>query len=210
MAGVGAGILPLAASVSVGFLGSVGLLGVAVLVVVGVSYYVALIDLKGGNPINLSSYTVQCALFPGMAAAGVVLTLRYDLIAAAGLILLVSAYDSGDFLIGSGSRRRWVGPAMGMIAVMVMAFAISSLRLPPFVLPQALYLGGDGGRPVPDRPARGVCGSARCGGSGAGRPSPRLAHGPRPGVGARDRHHHGVATLRRRQPEQRIAVPRSP
>ncbi len=135
-AGVGAGLLPLAASVSVGFL------GVAILLVVGVAYSVALLDLEGGNPLHQASYTVLCALFPGMAAAGVVLTLRYDLIAAAGLILLVSAYDSGDFLIGSGSRRRWEGPAIGIIAVMVMAFAISSLRLPPFVLPEALYLGG--------------------------------------------------------------------
>jgi hypothetical protein len=136
VAGLGAGLVPLGAAVSVGFM------GVAILVVVGVAYYLALIDLKGGHPLTQSSYTVQCALFPGLAAAGVLLTLRYDLIAAAGLILIVSAYDSGDFLIGSGSRRRWEGPAVGMIAVMVMAFAISSLRLTPFVLPDALYLGG--------------------------------------------------------------------
>ena len=136
VAGLGAGLIPLGAAVSIGFM------GVAILVVVGVAYYLALIDLKGGHPLTQASYTVQCALFPGLAAAGVLLTLRYDLIAAAGLILIVSAYDSGDFLIGSGSRRRWEGPAVGMIAVMVMAFAISSLRLTPFVLPEALYLGG--------------------------------------------------------------------
>jgi hypothetical protein len=117
-------------------------MGVAVLVVVGLAYYLAFIDLEGGEPIERASYTVQCALFPGLAAAGVLLTLRYDLIAASGLVLLVSAYDSGDFVIGSGSRRRWEGPAVGMIAVMVMTFTISTLRLPPFVLPQALYLGG--------------------------------------------------------------------
>jgi hypothetical protein len=136
VAGIGAGLLPLAAAVSVGFLGA------AILVVVGVAYYAALIDLEGGNPVNVSSYTVQCALFPGLAAAGVVLTLRYDLIAAAGLVLLVSAYDSGDFLFGSGSRRRWVGPVVGMVAVFTMTFALSTLRLPPFVLPESLYLAG--------------------------------------------------------------------
>jgi hypothetical protein len=135
VAGVGAGLIALGAAVSIGFM------GVAILVVVGVAYYVALIDLEGGNPVNQASYTVQCALLPGLAAAGVLLTLRYDLIAAAGLVLLVSAYDSGDFLIGSESRRRWEGPAMGAIAVMVMTFALSTLRLPPFVLPQSLYLG---------------------------------------------------------------------
>jgi hypothetical protein len=136
VAGAGAGLIPLGATVSVGFM------GIAILVVVGVAYYVALIDLEGGNPVNQASYTVQCALLPGLAAGGVLLTLRYDLIAAAGLVLLVSAYDSGDFVIGSESRRRWEGPAIGGIAVMVMTFALSTLRLPPFVLPQALYLGG--------------------------------------------------------------------
>jgi hypothetical protein len=136
VAGIGAGLIPLAAAVSIGFV------GVAILLVVGVAYYVALIDMEGGNPITQSSYTVQCALVPGLAAAGVVLTLRYDLIAAGGLVLLVSAYDSGDFLIGSESRRRWEGPAVAGIAVMVMSFALSALRLPPFVLPYALYLGG--------------------------------------------------------------------
>jgi hypothetical protein len=134
--GAGAALIAAAAAVSVGFL------GIAILLVVAASYYMALIDLKGGKPILQSSYTLQCALFPGLAAAGVLTTLRFDLIAAAGLILLVSAYESGDFLIGSGARWKWEGPVVGMVAAMVMVFAISTLRLPPFVLPDSLWLGG--------------------------------------------------------------------
>lgn len=118
------------------------LVGIAILLVVAASYYMALIDLKRGNPVTQASYTLQCALLPGLAAAGVLMTLRFDLIAASGLILLVSAYESGDFLIGSGARWKWEGPVMGMIATTVMAFAVSTLRLPPFVLPEALWLGG--------------------------------------------------------------------
>jgi hypothetical protein len=134
--GGGAALIAVAAAVSVGFL------GIAILVVTAASYYMALIDLKGGKPILQSSYTLQCALFPGLAAAGVLITLRFDLIAAAGLVLLVSAYESGDFLIGSGARWKWEGPLVGMVATMVMVFAISTLRLPPFVLPDSLWLGG--------------------------------------------------------------------
>jgi hypothetical protein len=136
VAGIGAALMPVAAAVSV------GVLGVVVLVVVGVSYYLALIDLEGGHPIDQAGYTLQCALFPGMAGAGVVTTLRFDVIAAIGLLLLVSAYEAGDFLIGSGARWKWEGPVMGIIAVGVMAFALSTPRLPPFVLPDALWLGG--------------------------------------------------------------------
>jgi hypothetical protein len=134
--GGGAALVAVAAAVSV------GMLGIAILVVVAASYYMALIDLKGGKPIIQASYTLQCALFPGLAAAGVLITLRFDIIAAAGLILLVSAYESGDFLIGSGARWKWEGPVVGMLATMVMVFALSTLRLPPFVLPSSLWLGG--------------------------------------------------------------------
>jgi hypothetical protein len=136
VAGGGAGLIAAAAAFTT------GLLGIAILVVVVASYYMALTDLKGGHPLTQASYTLQCALFPGLAAAGVLITLRYDLISTFALILLVSAYESGDFLIGSGARWKWEGPAIGMIAVMVMVFAISTLRLPPFVLPDSLWLGG--------------------------------------------------------------------
>jgi hypothetical protein len=135
VAGIGAALLPIAAAISVGFV------GVVVLLVVAISYYLALIDLEGGHPVDQAGYTLQCALFPGLAAAGVVTTLRFDVIAAIGLLLLVSAYEAGDFLIGSGARWKWEGPVMGMVAVGVMAFALSTPRLPPFVLPDALWLG---------------------------------------------------------------------
>ncbi|MGH9244986.1 MAG: hypothetical protein ACRD29_11845 [Acidimicrobiales bacterium] len=136
VAGVGAGAVAAAAATGAGFM------GIAVLAVVGAAYYLALIDLEGGNPVEQAGYTIQCALFAGAAAAGVVSTLRFDVIAATGLLLLVSAYEAGDFLIGSGARWKWEGPAAGMIAALVVAFAISTLRLPPFVLPESLWLAG--------------------------------------------------------------------
>ncbi len=58
-------------------------------------------------------WTVQCALFPGLAALSMVLLARLDQGSAIALLLLVSAYETGRLPVGSGARNPYEGPAAG-------------------------------------------------------------------------------------------------
>jgi len=59
----------------------------------------------------------------GMAAASPVLVHGLSGGAAAVLLVLVSAYDAGDFVVGTGPAGSWEGPAGGIAAVLVLTFA---------------------------------------------------------------------------------------
>jgi hypothetical protein len=51
--------------------------------------------------------------------------------AAVALLVLVAAYDAGDFLVGTGAGTTWEGPAAGVAAVAVVGFGIFVIALPP-------------------------------------------------------------------------------
>ena len=61
----------------------------------------------------------------GLAAAGPVLAARLGRPVGVVLLLLVCAYDAGDFLVGTDATTVWEGPAAGMVAVAVFGFAAS-------------------------------------------------------------------------------------
>lgn len=77
----------------------------------------------------------------GLAAAAPVLLHRVGPWAAIVLLVLVSAYDAGDFLVGTGAGTAWEGPAAGIVAVAVCAFAAASFPLPPLEVEGAVLLG---------------------------------------------------------------------
>ena len=56
-------------------------------------------------------------------------------------MLLASAYETGDYLIGSGSANAAEGPLAGAAAVLVMALAVAALGVPPFDVGQAMAFG---------------------------------------------------------------------
>jgi hypothetical protein len=116
--------LPVAAIVSTPFL------GLALLVVVGVC-------IGTGGP-RAGVRTLQCAIWPGAAAAALVVTDRFEPWAAAALVLVASAYEVGDYLVGSGARNALEGPVAGAAAVLVVQFGVSAIGLPPFELPDGL------------------------------------------------------------------------
>lgn len=109
---------------------STGLLGVAVL------GSVAACLLTGGTRHGIRTF--QCAVWPGAAAAAVVLSYRFEPWAAAALVLAVSAYEIGDYLVGSGARNAFEGPVAGAAAVLVVQFGVSAIGLPPFELSDGL------------------------------------------------------------------------
>ena len=85
-----------------------------------------------GRLLEAAGATLQCALPPGFAAAGVVLTLRLEIGAAVTLVLLVAAYEVGDYLVGSGAASSLEGPIAGIVAIAAMCFILAVLRVPPF------------------------------------------------------------------------------
>jgi len=83
-------------------------------------------------PLASVGYTLQCGLFVGLAAAAPSLALRVDIGAAAALIIFVSAYEMGDYLVGSGSKNAVEGPLAGFGAIAVFAFALWVITFVPF------------------------------------------------------------------------------
>ncbi|HSH23178.1 MAG TPA: hypothetical protein VK975_03865, partial [Acidimicrobiales bacterium] len=77
----------------------------------------------------------------GLAAAGPVLAHGFGAQAAVVVLLMVCAYDAGDYLIGSGSSTRWEGPAAGVVAVGVVTFAVSVVPLEPLDVKATCALG---------------------------------------------------------------------
>jgi len=144
VAGAGAAALPVAAALST------GLLGLAVLGLAGAAVATAFAppDGAGGSTrqgtdwIVHAACTIQCSLFAGLAAASVVITERYEIGAVWTLVLLVAAYETGDYIVGSGAGNPYEGPLAGVAAILVITFTISALGVPPFEFPAAFVFGG--------------------------------------------------------------------
>lgn len=90
---------------------------------------------KRSSPAVDAGFTVQCGLFPGLAAAALVTSYRFDTGLAVGLVVLAAAYDAGDYLVGSGSSNRFEGPVAALAAMMCCTFTLSVLGVAPFEVP---------------------------------------------------------------------------
>ena len=84
------------------------------------------------TPFYAVGFTLQCGLFVGLAAAAPTLAYRVDIGAAAALIIFVSVYEMGDYLVGSGSKNAVEGPLAGVTAIAVFAFALWVVTFVPF------------------------------------------------------------------------------
>ena len=119
--------LPVSALVGVGFT------GVVVMVVAVVSVVAsAALRTKGTDPIVDAGAVVRASVPVGLSAASMVLLHRVDIGAVITLFILVSAYEFGDFLVGSGASNRVEGPASGILAVVVATGALAVAQPPPF------------------------------------------------------------------------------
>ena len=61
---------------------------------------------------------------------------------AIALLLLVSAYETGDYIVGSGSRNPYEGPAAGLTAIVVITFIVSTLPISALSFGEAWFFGG--------------------------------------------------------------------
>jgi len=118
-------------------------MGVALLAVVAAVVGLAARDVEGGaaEAAGHASLTLQATVPLAVAGGSVVLLFGLEPWAALALVLLASAYETGDFLIGSGSSGSVEGPLAGSLAVLVVALAVAALGFPPFGIGEAMAFG---------------------------------------------------------------------
>lgn len=120
LAGVAAVVVPVAALV--------GPIGFAAGIVVAVGAV-----LVGGAVLRSDVIVgLRSAIIPAIAAGSVVLIGRTDMGALVVLLILVSAYETGDYLMGSEAGSVFEGPLSGIAAVLVVTFAEAVFQLGPF------------------------------------------------------------------------------
>jgi hypothetical protein len=131
-----AGAMPLAAAAHVGLLGAVLVAGAVASVVAGFVEAP-----RPGAAVVAAGVTVRSWLFAGLAGAAVVLAARAEPWSAVALVVLVAAYEVGDYLVGSGAGNAAEGPAAGMAGVLVATFVVSVVQVPPFDVNSAWAFG---------------------------------------------------------------------
>jgi hypothetical protein len=95
----------------------------------------------GPGALARASLVLQTALPTAVAGGCLVLLADVEPWAALALVLLTSAYETGDYLIGSGALNAVEGPLAGGVAVLVVTLAVAALGFPPFGLGQAVVFG---------------------------------------------------------------------
>ena len=132
----------MAAGVAVGACLGAGGAGVGVLAGTAAALAVAATDPRSRQPVVTDAgWTIQCALPVGLAAMSMVLLTRLDQGSAIALLLLVSAYETGDYIVGSGAKNPYEGPVAGIAALIVATFIVSSFGISAFDVGQAWLFG---------------------------------------------------------------------
>ena len=105
-----------------------GPIGFAIGIAAGVVLAVVA-SVRGATTIVVA---LRSMLFPAVAGGAVVSIARLDMGAFVILLLLISAYECGDYLMGAEAGSVFEGPVSGMVAVAVVTFATSVLTIGPF------------------------------------------------------------------------------
>lgn len=140
VAGLGALAMAVAAALGIALAGLIGLALVVVALVAA-----AASPRRRRRHVSIvaaASATVRSGFFIGLAAASAVFLARADAAALVVLVVLVSGYEVGDYLVGTGARSPVEGPLAGIAAVVVLTFAVAVFELPPFDSGAAWVFGG--------------------------------------------------------------------
>jgi len=134
--------LPLAAAFGAALVGLVALVAVLACLIAAVATTRG--RSRRGRPVALAvaGVTLRSGFFTGVGAASAVLVARTDTVGFVVLLVLVSAYEVGDYLVGTGASTPIEGPLAGMAAVAVLTFALSVFQLGPFDSQAAWVFGG--------------------------------------------------------------------
>jgi sulfur-carrier protein len=139
VAGLAALGMPMAAALGTA---SLGLASVVVAVLALVTAAASRRNRRRHRVWAMAGLTLRCGFPVGLAAASLVIIRHQEIGAAVSLVLLVSAYDLGDFLVGTDAATTIEGPVAGIVAALVVAFTLGVFAVPPFVVSSALIFGG--------------------------------------------------------------------
>jgi hypothetical protein len=122
----GAGVTVLA-----GLLGPVALVTTGVLAAIAAAAWVVADATRRGERATTADIglTLLCAAVPVVAVAGPVLLRRHGLEVALVLMADALVYDVGAWVMGSGSRHRWLGPLAGMACIGSVTMAVAAFAL---------------------------------------------------------------------------------
>ena len=141
-AGTGAGARPVVSTASLGWIvaglaasvplaaaAGTGIAGLVLVVVSLGSLALGAVWSRSGAPAMAA---VVGTVLPAVAAGAVVLVVASQLWAGLFLIMAVSLYDAGNFVMGAESSSRIEGPISGIVGVMAVTFTMATFQAPPF------------------------------------------------------------------------------
>jgi hypothetical protein len=85
---------------------------------------------RGGRSAALGILVL--AIVPSVGAASMVLVRGDSRAAAVALLVLVSAYEMGDFVVGSGASNSLEGPIAGLTTMLLVGFPLAVMLVHPF------------------------------------------------------------------------------
>jgi hypothetical protein len=97
--------------------------------------------LPGGAGRVAAAGILAVALVPAVAGASVVLVRSESVTAALVLVLVASAYEVGDYIVGSGSSTPVEGPLAGMTTATLVALPLALVLVEPYDAAGAALLG---------------------------------------------------------------------
>lgn len=121
-AAAGAAAVPLAAA------WGTGLAGVVLALVAVVSGAGMTRRDERGRP-TLAAALAAATVIPAIAASSVVLAVRVDVWAGVAIVVGVSLFDAGSFLLGAEASSKWEGPVAGIIGALAVVFTMSTLQV---------------------------------------------------------------------------------
>lgn len=116
--------------------------GIVILVAVVVAFVVASQTIDRSMLVQVAGLTLRAALPLGIAVAALLYLHRVDAWVFMILFGVVSIYDAGNFLVGTGSRRAWVGPLAGLLGAAAVVFGAAGFEAPPLTEQTTWLVGG--------------------------------------------------------------------
>ncbi len=126
VAAVIGGVIPLAAAYGTALAG-LAVVALSILAVVAA----AMRRPRRTDPLVDAGAMVRAGVVVGLGAGWLLVLHRIDIGAAVTLLLLASAYEVGDYLVGSGARNVLEGPLSGALAAAVVTAALALVVQPP-------------------------------------------------------------------------------
>lgn len=121
-AAAGGAAVPLAAAWGTGLAG-------VVLVVVGIVSGAGMARRDDHGRPTLAAALASATVLPAIAASSVVLAVRIDVWAGVAIVVGVSLFDAGSFLLGADASSKWEGPVAGIIGALAVVFTMSTLQV---------------------------------------------------------------------------------